>query len=95
MLFLGDLDLAGLDIFIKLRGYVPHLALSALYGPMLVAAADSATSHPYSALVDKVGRSRRPAVKALSPALPMLVACEPSIKNTSPTAIFLRLRIKF
>ena len=30
--------------------------LSALYGPMLVAAADTATSHPYCALVDKVGQ---------------------------------------
>ncbi len=54
--FWGDLDLAGLDIFMKLRGIVPHLALSALYGPMLAAAANNATSHPYSALVDKVGQ---------------------------------------
>jgi hypothetical protein len=54
--FWGDLDLAGLDIFIKLHGLVPHLALSALYGPMLVAAADNATSHPYCALVDKAGQ---------------------------------------
>jgi hypothetical protein len=54
--FWGDLDLAGLDIFTKLRGIVPHLALSALYGPMLVAAADNATSHPYCTLVDKVGQ---------------------------------------
>jgi hypothetical protein len=54
--FWGDLDLAGLDIFIKLRGIVPHLALSALYGPMLAATADNATSHPYCALVDKVGQ---------------------------------------
>jgi hypothetical protein len=54
--FWGDLDLAGLDIFVKLRGLVPHLALSALYGPMLVAAADSATSHPYCTLVDKLGQ---------------------------------------
>ncbi len=54
--FWGDLDLAGLDIYIKLRVLVPHLALSALYGPMLVAAADNATSHPYCALVDKLGQ---------------------------------------
>ena len=54
--FWGDLDLAGLDIFIKLRGIVPHLVLSALYSPMLAAAADKATSHPYCALVDKVGQ---------------------------------------
>jgi hypothetical protein len=54
--FWGDLDLAGLDIFIKLRGLVPHLALSALYGPMLVAAADNATSHPYCTLVEKLGQ---------------------------------------
>lgn len=54
--FWGDLDLAGLDIFLKLRGLVPHLALSALYGPMLAAANDDATSHPYCTLVDKVGQ---------------------------------------
>jgi hypothetical protein len=54
--FWGDLDLAGLDIFLKLRGLVPHIALSALYGPMLVAVADGATSHPYGMLVDKVGQ---------------------------------------
>ncbi len=54
--FWGDLDLAGLDIFIKLRGLVPRLALSALYGPMLVAVTDSATSHPYCTLVDKLGQ---------------------------------------
>jgi hypothetical protein len=54
--FWGDLDQAGLDIFIKLRGIVPHLALSALYGPMLAAAADNARSHPYCTLVDKLGQ---------------------------------------
>jgi hypothetical protein len=54
--FWGDLDQAGLDIFIKVRGLIPHLALSALYGPMLTAAANDATSHPYCSLVDKVGQ---------------------------------------
>src|SRR6266849_7609169 len=54
--FWGDLDVAGLDIFTKLRGLVPHLTLSALYGPMLVAVTDSATSHPYCTLVDKLGQ---------------------------------------
>jgi hypothetical protein len=54
--FWGDLDQAGLDIFIKLRGLIPHLALSALYGPMLTAAANDATSHPYCGVVDKVGQ---------------------------------------
>jgi hypothetical protein len=54
--FWGDLDLAGLDIFIKLRRLVPHLALSALYGPMLTAVTESATSHPYCALVEKLGQ---------------------------------------
>lgn len=54
--FWGDLDLAGLDIFLKLRVLVPQLALSALYGPMLAAATNSATSHPYCTLVDKLGQ---------------------------------------
>jgi hypothetical protein len=54
--FWGDLDLAGLDIFLKLRRLVPHLALSALYGPMLIALTESTTSHPYCALVEKLGQ---------------------------------------
>lgn len=54
--FWGDLDLAGLEIFVKLRGLVPHLALSALYGPMLIAITESATSHPYCVLVEKLGQ---------------------------------------
>lgn len=54
--FWGDLDLAGLDIFIKLRRLVPNLALSALYRPMLTAVSDGATSHPYCGLVDKLGQ---------------------------------------
>jgi hypothetical protein len=54
--FWGDLDLAGLDIFIKLHAVVPHLDLSALYSPMLAAAQDPATSHPYCGLVDKLGQ---------------------------------------
>jgi hypothetical protein len=54
--FWGDLDSAGLDIFLKLRGLVPHLALSALYRPMLAAAAHAATSHPYCSLVEKSGQ---------------------------------------
>lgn len=54
--FWGDLDLAGLDIFMKLRAIVPNLELSALYGPMLAAAEDPATSHPYCGLVDKMGQ---------------------------------------
>jgi hypothetical protein len=55
--FWGDLDSAGLDIFLKLRTLVPHLALSALYSPMLKAAADAATSHPYCLLVEKSGQA--------------------------------------
>ncbi|MDA9420985.1 Wadjet anti-phage system protein JetD domain-containing protein [Bradyrhizobium sp. CCBAU 53380] len=54
--FWGDLDLAGLDIFWKLRAIVPNLELSALYGPMLAAAESPATSHPYCGLVDKLGQ---------------------------------------
>jgi hypothetical protein len=55
--FWGDLDHAGIDIFIKLRELVPHLTLSALYAPMLIAATNSATSHPYCTIVDKLGQS--------------------------------------
>ncbi|MBP2428856.1 DUF2220 family protein [Bradyrhizobium elkanii] len=55
--FWGDLDPAGLDIFVKLRALIPHLDLSALYGPMLTAVADAATSHPYCPLVEKSGQT--------------------------------------
>lgn len=54
--FWGDLDSAGLDIFLKLRELVPHLALSALYRPLLDAAAVASTSHPYCSLVEKFGQ---------------------------------------
>jgi len=54
--FWGDLDMAGLGIFVSLRRLVPHLRLSALYAPMLRALAHPATSHPYCALVEKLGQ---------------------------------------
>ncbi|QOZ23792.1 hypothetical protein XH93_09315 [Bradyrhizobium sp. CCBAU 51753] len=54
--FLGDLDLAGIDIFLKLRELIPHLGVSALYSPMLIAVADAGTSHPHCALVEKLGQ---------------------------------------
>jgi hypothetical protein len=53
--FWGDLDLAGLSIFVSLRRLVPHLRLSALYAPMVSALEQSATSHPYCGLVEKLG----------------------------------------
>ena len=53
--FWGDLDLAGLDIFERLRAGLPGLALSALYQPMLDAL-ERGDSHPYCKVVGKPGQ---------------------------------------
>jgi hypothetical protein len=54
--FWGDLDQAGLDIYLALRSRIPHLQLSALYEPMIAALKNRSRSHPYAALADKQGQ---------------------------------------
>ncbi|MCE8021156.1 hypothetical protein HOP51_13715 [Halomonas sp. MCCC 1A11036] len=51
----GDLDPEGLRIYRRLRHFLPDLALSALFGPML-AALEAGTCHPLDALTGKAGQ---------------------------------------
>lgn len=52
--FWGDLDIAGMQIFDRIAAKLPHIMLSALYSPMLMALDSHHTKHPY---VDCVGKS--------------------------------------
>lgn len=63
--FWGDLDVAGIQIFQRLRKAIPGLRLSALYKPMLDAIKGQACSHPYVVAVGKHGQNNMP-VSALS-----------------------------
>jgi hypothetical protein len=54
--FWGDLDQAGLGIYLTLRSRIPHLQLSALYKPMMAALNQRGRSHPYAPLADKQGQ---------------------------------------
>lgn len=54
--FWGDLDTAGLQIFERIAARIPHLKLSAIYNPMIKAAADPAFCHPYVVAVGKAGQ---------------------------------------
>jgi len=56
--FWGDLDVAGIQIFKRLRKSIPGLRLSALYKPMLDVVDVSAGSHPYVFAVGKPGQSQ-------------------------------------
>lgn len=56
--FWGDLDVAGIQIFQRLKKTIPGLRLSALYRPMLAAAEDLGLSHPYVLAVGKSGQSQ-------------------------------------
>lgn len=57
--FWGDLDVAGIEIFQRLRRAIPNLRLSALYTPMLEALDGLASSHPYVCSVGKQGQHGR------------------------------------
>lgn len=57
--FWGDLDVAGMEIFHRLRRAVPGLRFSALYQPMLEALGGPAGSHPYVPSVGKQGQHGR------------------------------------
>jgi len=54
--FWGDLDIAGLQIFERIAARIPHLKLSALYDPMIKAATNPASCHPYVVAVGKAGQ---------------------------------------
>lgn len=57
--FWGDLDVAGIQIFQRLRRNIPALRLSALYKPMLKKLEGPAGSHPYVPVVGKPGQQDR------------------------------------
>lgn len=57
--FWGDLDLAGIEIYLRLKNSIPRLRLSALYGCMAESIADPAKSHPYAKIV---GKERQPSM---------------------------------
>jgi hypothetical protein len=55
--FWGDLDTAGIQIYLRLKARIPNLKLSALYRPMIDALGSAYYSHPYIALTKKNGQS--------------------------------------
>lgn len=58
IMFWGDLDIAGIQIFQRLKKSIPGLRLSALYQPMLDVIDEPGRSHPYVAAVGKQGQSQ-------------------------------------
>jgi hypothetical protein len=68
LFFWGDLDLGGLQIFLKLQSNLPNLRLSALYW-CLVKEFKSGNKHPYAKAVAKEGQRpftvRNPEIKEL------------------------------
>ena len=55
--FWGDLDSAGMHIFMRIQRRLPLLRLSALYMPMVSALNDPRTNHPYVASTGKIGQT--------------------------------------
>lgn len=55
--FWGDLDVAGIEIYLRLRKAIPNLQLSALYKPMTASVGNPPQSHPY---VKAVSKERQP-----------------------------------
>ena len=58
IMFWGDLDVAGIQIFLRLRKSIPALRLSALYQPMVTSLRVPEYSHPYIAAVGKDGQNK-------------------------------------
>lgn len=65
----GDLDKAGLDIYIKLKRKIRHLQLSALYSPMAAKLKSRESSHPYCVIADKAGKHKDMAILSSHPAV--------------------------
>lgn len=55
--FWGDLDPAGLQIYLRLKNKIPNLKLSALYKPMLESLKLNNCSHPYVDITKKFGQT--------------------------------------
>lgn len=56
--FWGDLDIAGVQIFLRLKKSIPVLQLSELYKPMMVSLRAPNRSHPYVPVVGKSGQNQ-------------------------------------
>lgn len=54
--FWGDLDIAGMQIYLRLKKSIPSLRLSALYAPMITSLKSIARSHRYLESVNKSGQ---------------------------------------
>ncbi len=76
--FWGDLDLAGIEIYQRLKKAIPGLRLSALYGGMVEAAAHPARSHPYAKATGKERQPTMPRASAICDvvAIGLLEACK-------------------
>ena len=74
--FWGDLDIAGMQIYARLRNTIAHLQLSALYRPMIDAITDVGSGHPYVVVTGKHGQQTMIANSADDPLVQeMLSAC--------------------
>lgn len=60
--FWGDLDIAGIHIFLRLKKSIPTLHLSAIYSPMIASLNQPSRSHRYLAATGKSGQGRMPAL---------------------------------
>ncbi len=58
--FWGDLDPAGIQIYLRLKKTVPGLRLSALYQPMIASLRNQSRNHPYVSVVGKTGQNQMP-----------------------------------
>lgn len=56
--FWGDLDIAGIQIFLRLKKSIPALRFSAVYEPMVASLGAPDRSHPYITVVGKSGQSK-------------------------------------
>ena len=63
--FWGDLDPAGIEIYLRLKRYIPALKLSALYKPMTELVTDLQMSHPYVKSVGKESQVSMPRSDAM------------------------------
>lgn len=56
--FWGDLDVAGIQIYLRLKKNIPNLCFSALYKPMLASLNTEECSHPYVLATGKAGQAK-------------------------------------
>lgn len=74
--FWGDLDLAGMQIYLRLKRSIPGIMLSALYRPMVEAITAHDSSHPYVKAVGKLGQDGMPASYDNQLVMELLALCQ-------------------